>query len=91
MNAVRHPIASAAIAVPSPVRVAIHELPVVARPRLGLVEVHDDVGRLARGRRDERPLHTCGKPAPPRPRRPEALTVSMIAAGSIVRAVFNAS
>ena len=31
-----------------------------------------------------------GKPAPPRPRRPDSLTASMIAAGSMPSAVFSA-
>ncbi len=31
-----------------------------------------------------------GKPAPPRPRRPESLTAAMIASGAIVSAFFSA-
>src|SRR6476659_10499974 len=45
-----------------PVRIALHELPVVARAGLRLVEVHDHVRRLAGVTRHEAPFHPPGEP-----------------------------
>src|SRR5205807_8861420 len=53
------------------VRVALHELAVVERPRFGLVEVDDQIGGLADVLRDEGPLLPGGEARaspPPEPR-----------------------
>ena len=59
-----------------PVGVALHQQPVGERPRVALVPVGDDVARsITVGAAATAPhLRAAGKPAPPRPRRPEAAT-----------------
>ena len=57
------------------VRVALHQQPVDERARVALVAVADQVARPVTRRLRAAPhLTAAGKPAPPRPRRPDALT-----------------
>src|SRR4029079_6389323 len=49
-------------ALQQPMRLPLGDLSVVARARVGLVEVDDDVRWLAGVARDEPPLHACREP-----------------------------
>ena len=73
------------------VRVVLHEEPVLERARLGLVGVADQVLGLSWSLGMKLHLRPAEKPAPPRPRRPDFLTSSMIASGSILSALASAS
>ena len=69
------------------VRVAPQEGAVLERARLALGAVDHDGGRLVPpSPATVRHLVPVGKPAPPRPRSPDASTVSMTASGSTCRA-----
>ena len=73
-------------------RVVLQNDAVFLAARLVLAAVGDDVaGRLRLVRREAPLLAGVGKPAPPRPRSPDAVTVSIIASGVLASACFSAS
>ena len=69
------------------VRRGQHQRNVFARTGFRLVGVDHQVVRFGAGAgvvlRDEGPFVPVGKPAPPRPRRPESLTVAMTSSGAM--------
>ena len=75
-------------ALEEPERDAQHDLAVLERPGLGLVGVDDEVvrARFCSGLGRSSTCARWGRTAPPRPRRLEALSSSMISSGVIPRA-----
>ncbi len=63
--------------------VIFHQNAVVERARLAFIRIDAHVDRAGMVLRQERPLQSGGKPAPPRPRSPLALTISVVCSGDI--------
>ena len=69
--------------------IAFHQHAVGIGPAVALIGIADDV--FLRGLDAEAVFHLmpAGNPAPPRPRRPERVTCSTMAAGSRLKACFS--
>ena len=66
--------------------ILLHQNAVVECARFAFVGVDAQVDRPRMILGQERPLDPAGKPAPPRPRKPESLTIAVTSSGGIASA-----